>query len=556
MRHDGKSFEKELRRFRRERLLGELLRELARCAGIAATTLLVYVYLDYALSFENEILKTLNYLFSAIVILFFIVRVTRVSRISLVETAKLLDSMENGREKSFQAAFELHRSMAQRKSEMGCFLADKVVEKAGGEIMKVKRWRIFPKLQLKRQMLALAAQTTLALALILVPWRFTSVVLDRIFHPDADIPPYSELSFAVIPETPTVIYGGNIELKTVISGDVGRIPVLLKTKLSKRVNSVSCFKSEKGVFSQRIEKLTEPVQFCFTAGRARSRWVKITLLTRPRFSRVGVSIKPPSYVHRAPSEFQLNSGGIKVLKGSAVYLEIASNRPLSSGRLSIVGKFGKTAVVEGVKINPTTLAFSWKAISDVSCSIAIKDIRGTPSKHPLKFKQTIIPDHEPEIAITEPDSFVLATPNSNFDLKGYAEDDFALKRVALVRTVTGYRDRMKFIGPKTAGRRFSFTANFDLEKLGVSPGETLEIYAEAADFNPTLKGVSISDVVRVKIISEEEYAEMLRTRTRVATIFKRHNVMRKAFRELQGELDSLIRRLRVGKPDAKEIGDR
>ena len=545
MKKNRKHFFGKLKQFRRIRQAGLLLCELIRVAGITGIILTAYVFLDYFLALSPIKLKIINSAIIATLSVYFMIKILQILRLSFPKTAKIADKASKSRRQHILGTLELLKrtKSLQKLSEMGTFLVKKLLNESNEILNTLPLSNLFPKRELKRQILTFLFQLIVVILLLGIPYRISSVVLNRIFHPSEDIPPYSRYLFAISPAKPSVIYGGTLELATKITGAPIRDTVLLRTRQGDNINSAACFKDGENRYVQRIEKLTTPVEFCFAIGRYRSKWHKMELLMLPRISLAQIDVKPPNYTHIPEKRFVLGRSSLKVLKGSDVTLTVTSNRPLSSGDMIITDKNRNHKVVKGEKTGINSLKFNWTAKGKSEISVKIRDIRNTPSEKPMIFKQLLLQDKFPSVELTEPEPFFLATPDAKFKVRGYAEDDYGIKRVDFVRNIIGYRDRMKHLGPELVSKKYDITQEFDFAKLGVQPGEVIEIYAEASDFNPSLMGLAVSDVIKIKIISREQYAEILRTRIKVDTIFRRYAAMKKAFKELKKSLQNFNKRL-------------
>ena len=538
MENNTKKFFRKLRQLRRSRAAVLALCEFIRMLGLAGILLTLYVFLDYFLAFSPFKLKVINTVGAATLLIFFLIRISAVLGISLAEIAKTADRVLPGTRDSILSTLELLNDikLKSKVSDMGRFLVKKLLADSNEQMDKLSSIDIFPKREVKSRVAIFAIQLFFIALLLGIPHRISGVVISRIFHPSEDIPPYSRFVYQLSPEAPFVIYGGSVELSAEISGAPVKNTVFLRIREGGSINSAACFKDGEKRYVQRIEKLTSPVEFCFSVGRSRSKWHKVELRMVPRISLAQLKVKPPAYTNMPTKNFILGRSSLRVLKGSEVTLKITSNRPLSTGDMVITDINRNHKVVKAEKSGKNSLAFTWKAEGKAEISVKIKDVRGTESEKPLDFKQLLLKDKLPEIEISEPDPFFLATTDAKFTVKGYASDDYGLKRVDFIRNIIGYRDRMKHLGPAIISKNYAFTQEFDLAELGVQPGEVMEIYAEAADFNPSLMGLSASGVIKIQIISKEDYADILRMRIKVQAIFRRYAAMKDAFRELKKRL--------------------
>lgn len=558
MENNTKNFLKKLRQLRRSRVSVIVICELIRMLGFAGVLLTLYVFADYFFAFSPVKLKIINTVGLATIFIFFLIRIFNVIRISLAEIAKTVDGVLLGTRDSILSTFELLNDLKLKSkgSDMGRFLVKKLLSDSNKQMDNLSFIDVFPKYEFKKRIVIFAVQLLFIVLLLGIPYQISEVVLNRIFHPSEDIPPYSRFIYHISPDSPSVIYGGSIELSAEIGGAPVQETVFLLIRSGDNINSTACFKDGERKYVQRIEKLTSPVEFSFSVGRSRSKWHKVELKMMPRISLAQIKIKPPAYTNMPIKNFILGRSSLRVLKGSEITLKITSNRPLSSGGMVITDINRNHKVIKAEKCGQNSLEFTWTAKGKAEISVKIKDIRGTESEKPLLFKQFIIKDKLPEIEILEPELFFLATTDAKFTVKGYAADDYGLKRVDFIRNIIGYRDRMKHLGPEFVSKKYEFTQNFDLAELGVQPGEVMEIYAEAADFNPSLMGISASDVIKIKIISKEDYADILRTRIKVQTVFKRYSAMKNAFKELKKQLLNFKKELKKENRSAEEFNEK
>lgn len=119
------------------------------------------------------------------------------------------------------------------------------------------------------------------------------------------------------------------------------------------------------------------------------------------------------------------------------------------------------------------------------------------------------------------------------------EDDYEIDSVHLVRALVGFRDRATQLTSNVSKVQYDFSQKLDLNNLGVEPEQTLEFYLEANDKNPNLLGVGLSDVVRVTIISDEDYATRIRNATKLREFNIRFKVLTKAIRDAIHSLQDL-----------------
>lgn len=514
---------------------GLLLCDLMRLLGSAAATLAVYAVLDFFLAFDPEVCLVMDILVALTLAALVVLWLGRILRLTAPDMARRADALLKGRRRPILSALELHEWLSReqdRLPDLHAYLAQKSIANSSAEMGRLKFRDYFPFPELRKRFGIAAIQFCAAGILFCLNPAASKIIQTRILFPFRDTPPYSRYVFAVSPDRPRVIYGGTAEVSVDIGGAPVKSQVWFVTRYKGQTRRTACFQESGRLYAQRIEKVVSPVEFCFAVGRARSRWHKVDLLLQPEIAQAHVSLQPPRYTGLPVRQFPVGKEPLAGYRRSRVQLFVTSNRPLTDGLLTIRPKsgLGNDQSVAGERPTPNMISFSWLLLEDAELDVTIRDIRGTRNRDPFLITQKLIPDKPPEVAITEPAGFSLATPAITVPLSGYAADDLGVRKLDLVRTVVGYRDRTISLGPLAPDPQFAFNRKLDLKALGTMPGQTLEFYLEAADSNPAMTGVSVSDIVRLRIISDEEYAAMLREKSTLEDFVARYRVLDAALR--------------------------
>lgn len=545
-------------RVRRSWQSGLLVCAFLQLLGYTVVTLTAFAVLDFFLALDLSACLIMDILLALVLGVWLVRRGVAIARLSEADTARYADGLLKSVRHPVLGAFELDRWLGGQRAnlpEFQVYLVDKSIAAAADELKTLKFRDYFPFGGILKQAKTLVLQASIAGILLVLNGGPARVILTRIFFPLRDTPPYTEYSFKVLPAAPKVIYGGNTEIAVEIGGAPVKAQVFFHTRYRGGRHKTVCFQESDRRFAQRLEKVVSPVEFCFSTGKGRSRWQEVELLLQPEIAAATVSVTPPAYTGLAKREFQAGREEIAGYRKSRVGLFVTSNRPLSGGLLTIDPKDGLSSQkqVVGVLLGQNTVGFNWSLDDPAGLEVVITDIRGTKNRDPFKMEQKLIPDKPPEVAISEPAAFSFATPQVTIPLVGTASDDLALRKVALVRTVVGYLDRSVVVGPDVEQTRFDVERKVDLKTLGVQPGQVLEFYLEASDSNPDLTGISVSDVVRVQIISEAEYTAMLRAKTTLDEFLKRYQVAMESTARLTKKLEALRDAAKAGK-SAGEVG--
>ncbi len=537
-------FTRQLRRVRLHISAGHLLAALIALLAFALLLWLAFGLVDVFAGFESASRGKITLALLTCTAICGLIACYRAIRVSRHDAAVSADTLLGNPRQPISAAFSL--APAQSQSPLAEILTHRTLEAASASLKQLSLGKIFPWPLIRKTILILALPlSALAILRLSSPAAFTTVS-SRLLHPAADIPPYSPLVFKVEPANPSAVYGGELQLTAVITGGALDHPVeyLIRRPRSGEILRLPAFRESATRFSRRLNSLTETVDIAVTCGKARSHWLPVEILLEPKILSGVVKLTPPAYTGLAASSFPLDTNEIAAVEGSAVLLEITSNRPLSNGVLTFTPATapGVTAISETI---PATVSathqtsFVWTASRPGRISVNVSDLRGTPAPQPLDLALRILPDRAPLVDLASPPRQLLATPKSVIPIVGTAEDDFSLARLQFVRTLSGFRDRVRVVAPELRDKSYAFNDKLDLHDLGLEAGQIVELMLEASDHNPSLLGHGSSGISRIKIISEDQYAEYIRAKTTISQFSARFDAAREAMNQASEELEKL-----------------
>lgn len=553
-------FNATLARMKRSWQWGLQLRDSARLAGEAVMALTVYGVADGLLGLADSIRIGIGLV---LVAAFLVIAAKRAISLCLLtdrQMARRADSLLRSSRRTVLGALELagwkpNNDPATENGSFTRYLIQRSIEDAANRLRNLTFHDCFPGPEIKQGLkIALVRLLAAGVLLILNPCA-AKVILGRILLPWRDIPPYSRYTLTVSPPQPAALYGGTVELTVEITGGPVKSPVTFLSRYQGRVQVMACFQESPQRFAQRLERVVSPVEICFKMGKARSHWRRVQVMYQPIITMAFVTITPPDYTLMPQRRFFAGTENLAGVRGSRAALAVTSNRPLLDGVMTLKSRNGaeRDEAVAGVRTGSNTVTFTWTIKEPAKVEVVIRDLRGTKNNDPYRLDQKVLPDEPPETFITEPAGFALATPETTLTLKGYAADDFGLRRVELLQTVVGYRDRIKFIGPDRPERRLDFSEVIDLKAAGVEVGQLLEFYSEALDQNPLMTGATASDIVRVRIISEDEYAAILRARATLDKFLDRYRRLTDHLNDVKAALRELKTAAESGRASAAEL---
>ena len=547
------SFEKELARVRRGWQRGLAIAAMLELVSYAAVALAALCWLDLLLALPGPGRIVGATLAAGALLAWVAGRLAHVARFGRRKAAVVADRMLVSRRREVLSALELQQAAARAPSPLLAYLVDRCRRSATERLHALVRPRPAGRMR------AAYRRFYLGLAMALVPAllnpRAALTLAGRLLLPGADIPPYSRYAFTVSPKNPQVVYGADQVISVQVSGAPVRRPVRFVTRRGSRIHESACFQASPTEYAQRLERLMQPVEFCFRIGKARSRWHTADVLLQPHLESADLELTPPAYSRKPVRAFPLGEEPLAGLRGTRVRMTVRSNRPLSRGAITLKAAEGKPHIEEIVAEQggtPNELTFAWVLESGAHLSVMIYDILGTPARKPLKLVQERLPDRPPVVTLSEPAPFSLATPTVKVPVLADVEDDLGLRRADLFRNVVGYRGRRRPATLATGTLRCEVTDTLDMTRLGVTPGQVIELMVEAADTNPNLTGIGASGVARIQIISDEEYAEMVRARTTVEAFRSRFLALASQYDELLRAMETLQKDLREGRLTPEE----
>lgn len=193
------------------------------------------------------------------------------------------------------------------------------------------------------------------------------------------------------------------------------------------------------------------------------------------YLRVAVDVTPPGYTRRPVLHVDGAARPVEALKGSTAAIRIETSDPSID-----VTEEGHETVSLAVEhhLALRTLTLDRPTALRIGAELV------------LVFD--VVPDRAPEVELSLPreDRTVTVKPGP-FDVKAAARDDLGLTSLALLYTLAHGRGegmtfksgRLVLDGPPVAGLTANVSTRLDPASLGLGPGDTLVIWAEATDGN-------------------------------------------------------------------------
>ena len=529
---------------------------LVRSLWVGLASVILCFYLDAVLQLGPRMRLTLNAASAAAVIATALLTWWRLNRTTARDKmlARLVECEhpELGNDLTNAIDFE-GRLKGGRREAASLALMQKGIERGAQSFGQVETLESLKPPTLRRESFVLVGilAAWAICAIIFYPWMFAEV--PRFLSPFADHPPYSPTRLVVNPAGAVVDYGKNITINVTARGRMPKdVSLVVANPADGQTTSIPMFKSEDGKYFQTIEDVRSDLTYWAAVERGRSKYYRIDLCKSPRIESVQVRYCYPGYSRLPERNASLSreDNTLKAYKGTQVMMTVRSNRPLGGGTVSIGGQ---TYACAGQADETATGEFPLTGQGDFSLSVT--DTEGNASTEPFKGKVSIIPDNKPMVSIVSPAVQSLAIPTAKIPVVIEAQDDLGIGDVSLFRSHNESEDARKHLLKNAAGTFVSVAETLDLADLGVRPGDVIDFYATATDSLPESPQTMASEPYRIQIISEEEYAQMMRNQMTAKDLRPKYDNIINQMNQLVAAQEQLARETQALKESLAQAGE-
>lgn len=368
------------------------------------------------------------------------------------------------------------------------------------------------------------------------------VLGQRLAYPARDIPPLSPYTFTWSPQSPSVPCGEDIALSVHVEGGKPPQGMNLLLRLGNgHVQTLPAFRTRKGDWCRVLEKVTAPCSIAFATadGRARSRFVPVTVNYNPRILDGQATITPLPYTGQPPTQSRLGGSEILVPDGGSVSIVLNCNREIAGG-LALFTPTGETHPQKAeARAEGNRLHVSMKVRVPGTLSMQVTDSHGRSADAPVCTRVAVLPDAPPEVSITQPEDGTYLLAGHPLELRVEASDDYGLERLTLYKALAPYRQHgMSILQGKDAKQVYHCV--YDTAAMGLKSGDVLEWRAEVGDSNPFRFHIASSPTTSVMIVSEEEYAALLRLQMDVEEFLARYEALETGLGQAREALQALL----------------
>lgn len=197
---------------------------------------------------------------------------------------------------------------------------------------------------------------------------------------------------------------------------------------------------------------------------------------------IEVRYEYPVYTGRDPGVQTAGDGTIDAIKGTIAKLSARSVNEISSATVRLENSSIPAQVTDGHKIEVSIPVMKQGAYK-IDAIGADEKKYTEPAAHHIKVQQ----DAYPTIDMVEPAADIEVEEAEVIELKFSSEDDFGIKQIDIVYSVSGRQDRLTIVSPEGSQKIVSGSYTWDIAALNTRPGDRVAFYLEVWD-NDTISG--------------------------------------------------------------------
>ena len=211
-----------------------------------------------------------------------------------------------------------------------------------------------------------------------------------------------------------------------------------------------------------------------------------TLGAASAFTRLTAIVTPPSYLGRPPESFE-NPEQVTMIAGSRLRLEVLASSPLAWMEDPAAGSQPLTRDGDGPH------AIEWTPPASSAVALAAGATTGV-AEHSRVVLINVVPDSAPRVRIQKPGrDLAFTTPNQTVEVTIEADDPEGLRNLELRFTrMSGSGESFEFAEGqvpvqvhRASATRWTATANWSLDGIGLEDGDSLVYRAMVRDNNPS-----------------------------------------------------------------------
>ena len=442
------------------------------------------------------------------------------------------------------AGWQLAHRPVHPNTELTQGLAEMATQRAAERVRSIALGKVVSWKQLRNAAMFLGLVIVAVLTLGAIVPGVAAHQLNRFLYPAEDIPPYTGTFIELELEKPSVLYGQDTFVTASVTfGTVERVTLVVQTDRGTEQTLPMLAQTDKK-WQAVLTRVTEPLSIYARSGSSRSRMQRLDVQLTPQILLAKVTVTPPTYTRGSVYRGPLPDQGLIGLVGTKVEWEVKSNRPLANGKVQVHYRGGESETIELSANEDAKIADEGRGNAvngsmllsrSGQFELSIVDVDGLSSQDKVAGSITVIQDRRPMVRIVSPQQLSLATPDVKLPVTVAADDDYGISNVTLFRSLNG-SPATSIEAEVDGAPRVQSQWELPLSSFSLVPGDEITLFARTEDNDPAgAKGVE-SAITTIRIISVQQFQEMMIQRKGVDSIQAKYQAARRYFDQLASAL--------------------
>jgi hypothetical protein len=296
---------------------------------------------------------------------------------------------------------------------------------------------------------------------------------DRLIHTRKVYEREAPFRFIVNPDKPlSVVQYDDYELNLTTEGSMMPAEVYIEIdNYSYRMR-----KDDAGAFSYNFKNVLEDTPFRIYAGPVSSQEMTLGVIKKPGILTLDIGLDYPSYTGRKDEDLR-NIGDLVVPEGTQLTWDIQAAH---TEALDIIFE-GNSTRQEAERRSEDRFILKAKAGKDGRYTLFLNNSL-LPEPDSVQYSIRVIPDRYPGIRV---ESFTDSLQKDIVYFAGNVDDDYGIRTLTFQYELLDEKGKVKDIKTQGLGvphpTQYSYTHSFDIQSLGLLPGETVQYYFEVHD---------------------------------------------------------------------------
>lgn len=307
-------------------------------------------------------------------------------------------------------------------------------------------------------------------------------------------------SFILEEEAPSVVQFEDYPLTVKIDGDQ------LPNEVFIDVDNVQyrLVKESPNTFSYRFSNVQKSTKFKLFSSGVESKPYELNVLRKPNVLGFDVELDFPAYTQRKDEKLS-SIGDLVVPQGTNIDW-VFNAEHTDAIDLKFTGSDDR---VEAKRFSDDLFTYQKQVMEDQGYKLYISN-KALPNADSISYTISVVPDLHPNISAKK---FIDSTQQKVLFFVGEASDDYGLRSLTFnyrIKPAKGEQGELQTVVlDKPAGKQIQYDHVFDINALGLKPGDEVTYYFEVADND----GVNGSKTARTNLMvyatpTVEEYKEM------------------------------------------------